>query len=81
VGYLVLMDKSDIDRIAEDAYEAGYAGEDSETLPVRYRHETGFELVWLDSYREGVRDANDNASYDQACDWEQRMIYGESNWD
>ena len=78
-----MLKSQDIDHIAQEAYEAGYEGRDSEELPKRLSDqlETGFEYVWLDNYREGVRDARDNASYDQAGEWEERMIYGDSSWD
>jgi hypothetical protein len=78
-----MLKSQDIDHIAQEAYEAGYEGRDSEELPKRLSDqlETGFECVWLDNYREGVRDARDNASYDQAGEWEERMIYGDPSWD
>lgn len=65
-----MFKSQDIDHIAQEAYEAGFEGRDSEELPKRLSDqlETGFEYVWLDSYREGVRDARDELSYEVSWD-------------
>ena len=53
------MENEYIDYIAQQAYEAGFEGSDSEELPKRLSDqlETGFEYVWLDNYRKGQDDA------------------------
>jgi hypothetical protein len=71
-----MLKSQDIDYIAQQAYEAGFEGSDSEELPKRLSDqlETGFEYVWLDNYREGVRDA------DAEGEWERAKTYGDPNW-
>jgi len=56
-----MLKSQDINHIAQQAYEAGFEGSDSEELPKRLSDqlETGFEYVWLDNYRHGERDARD----------------------
>jgi ribosome modulation factor len=78
-----MFKSQDIDHIAQEAYEAGYEGRDSEELPTRLSDqlETGFEYVWLDNYRKGQNDARDNESFIAAQDWEDYMVYGHPDWD
>jgi len=65
-----MFESQDINHIAQEAYEAGYEGRDSEELPKRLSDqlETGFEYVWLDNYRKGVSDARDELSYEVSWD-------------
>ena len=72
-----------IDYIAQEAYEAGFEGRDSEELPKRLSDqlETGFEYVWLDNYRKGQDDARDSWASEQAWFQEECMLYGHPSWD
>ncbi|MGI9357883.1 MAG: hypothetical protein ACR2ON_00600 [Paracoccaceae bacterium] len=78
-----MLKSQDIDYIAEQAYEAGFEGRDSEELPKRLSDqlETGFEYVWLDNYREGENDARDLWATEQVWFEEECMLHGHPNWD
>ena len=78
-----MFESQDINHIAEQAYEAGFEGRDSEELPKRLSDqlETGFEYVWLDNYREGERDARDLWASEQAWFEEECMLHGHPDWD
>jgi len=80
---IIMFESQDIDHIAQEAYEAGFEGRDSEELPKRLSDqlETGFEYVWLDNYRKGQDDARDNESFIAAQDWEDYIIHGDPDWD
>ena len=67
-----MFESQDIEHIAQEAYEAGFEGRDSEELPKRLSDqlETGFEYVWLDNYRQGASDALDmERQLDEVRDW------------
>ena len=78
-----MLESQDINHIAEQAYEAGFEGRDSEELPKRLSDqlETGFEYVWLDNYREGENDARDLLASERVWFEEECMLHGHPNWD
>ena len=51
---------TDIDTIAEDAYNAGFECRESNCMPARYADVGDNWRIWCDEYQSGERDANDN---------------------